>query len=223
MLFARHLFMLFQLKLLNREQMSQRKLTPSEIRFLQEALGSDFKNGNIRLREGEYQYSLAKAIASFHLELYFPDVKDIIKNLYGEEKASDIQFIRKIQTILKKMEKSNVVRILPKKRPWELQRYSLSSFKFIDSDKNLVTFATDQETKQAQTLLQSLLNRKVAPATRVGDLRAKMYILMLIIAASYTTIIWDLTRSIINPAIFISAFSVAVACSIMLGKILSQE
>jgi len=82
--------------------MAQRKPTPGEMRFLQEALSADYKTGNIRLREGEYQYTLAKAIASFQLELYFPDVKSMTKKLYGEEKADDIQFIRKIQTILKK-------------------------------------------------------------------------------------------------------------------------
>jgi len=114
-----------------RSSLSQRGLTPSETRFLQEILSANYKICSIRLREGEYQYGLAKAIASFQLELYFPDVKDVIKRLYGEEKTNDIEFIRKIQTILKKMEKNNVVRIFPKKKPWELQRYALSSFKIM--------------------------------------------------------------------------------------------
>jgi len=47
---------------------------------LQEALVANYKTGDIRLREGEYRYDLEKAIASFQLELYFPDVKDIIKD-----------------------------------------------------------------------------------------------------------------------------------------------
>ncbi|MEM2987889.1 MAG: hypothetical protein QXK26_02465, partial [Candidatus Bathyarchaeia archaeon] len=67
--------------------MSQTKLSPSEIQLLREAIRSDYKTCNIRLREGEYQFNLAKTIASFHLELYFPNVKDITRRLYGEEKA----------------------------------------------------------------------------------------------------------------------------------------
>ena len=203
--------------------MSRPKLTPSEIRFLQEAMSADYKIGNLRLREGEYQYSLAKAIASFQLELYFPDVKDIIKRLYGEEKTNDIQFIRKIQTILKKMEKSNVVRILPKKKPWELQRYALSSFKFQDIDKNLVVFATDQQIKQMQNLLRSMLSQQEKSTAKLSNIKTKICILVFIIVASYTAIFWDLMQPTINPIIFVSVFSVAVACSLMLGKTLSQE
>jgi len=202
---------------------SQHKLTPSEIRLLQETLNADSKIGNIRLREGEYQYDLTKAIASFQLDLYFPDVKDIIKRLYGEEKANDIRFIRKIQTILKKMEKSNIVRILPKKKPWELQKYTLSSFKFRDSDKNLVILASDQQIKQAQNLLNSILNQQGIPKAKLQNVEARIYILVFIIVASYMTIVWDLMQSIVNAVIFIPAFSIAVACSIILGKILSQD
>lgn len=203
--------------------MSQRKLTPNEIRFLQESLSADYKNGNIRLREGEYQYALTKAIASFQLELCFPDVKDITKRLYGEEKINDIQFIRKIQTILKKLEKSNIVRILPKKKPWELQRYALSSFRFQDNEKNLVIFATDQQIKQSQNLLQSTLSQQGTPTARLGNIKTKIFILAFIVVASYTTIVWDLMQPIINPTIFIPAFSIAVACSVMLGRMLSRE
>jgi hypothetical protein len=191
------------------------------MRFLQEALSADYRTSNIRLREGEYQYTLAKAIASFQLELRFPDVKDIIKGLYGEEKASDIQFIRKIQTILKKMEKSNIVQILPKKKPWELQRYALTSFKFQDADKNLVTFATDYQIKQAQDMLRSISNQREAPTVKLNKIR--IYMLVLIVAAFYTTSVWALMQYVINPIIFVLAFSVAVACSVMLGKVLSQR
>lgn len=196
--------------------MSQRKLTPSEIRFLQETLSADYKISSIRLREGEYQYDLAKAIASFQLELRFPDVKDLIERLYGEEKTDDVQFIRKIQTILKKMEKSNVVKILPKKKPWELQRYALSSFRFQDVDKNFVILVTDQQIKQMQSQLQSMVRQQRAPI-------AKLSILAFIVVVSYAAILWDFMQPTINPIIFAPAFSIAVACSIMLGKILSQE
>jgi len=216
--------MLFQLKLLKRvNTMSQRKLTPSDIQFLQEVLGTDYKIGNIRLREGEYQYDLAKAIASFQLELRLPNVKDVVTRLYKEEKTNDIKFVRKIQTILKKMEKSNVIRILPKKKPWELQRYALSSFKFQDIDKNLVIFATDQQTKRMQSLLESILNQQEKSAAKTSSVKIKISILVFMIVASYTAILWDLIQTIINPIIFVPAFSIAVACSLILGKALSQE
>jgi len=216
--------MLFQLKLLKGvNSLSQRELAPSEIRLLQEALSSDYEICNIRLREGEYQYELAKAIASFQLELCFPDIKDITKRLYGEEKTNDVKFIRKIQTILKKMEKGNVVRILPKKNPWELHRYALPSFKFQDVNKNLVFLVTDQQIEQMQNLLRSTLSQQEKPTARPNKIKTKISILIFIVVASYTTILWDLMQPIINPIIFVPAFSFAVACSLMLGKILSQK
>ncbi|MEM3578565.1 MAG: hypothetical protein QXX51_09025 [Candidatus Bathyarchaeia archaeon] len=203
--------------------MSQHKLTRTEIQILQEALNSDCKDGNIRLRAGEYQYDLAKAIASFQLELHFPDIKELVGKFYGEDKVNDVQFIRKIQTILKKMEKSNVVRILPKSRPWELQRYALTCFKFRDSDKNLVTFATEEQIKESQNLLRSALNQQHISPVETGKTRIKIYMLTFIIIASYLVILWDFMQSNINPTIFISAFSIAVACSIIIGKILSRR
>jgi hypothetical protein len=221
---AKAFIILFQLKLLKGDNtLSQRRLTPSETRFLQEVLSADREIVNIRLREGEYQFSIAEAIASFQLELYFPDVKDIIKKLYGEEKTNDIQFIRKIQTILKKMERSNVVRILPKKEPWELQRYALSSFRFQDVDKNLVVLATDQQIKQIQDVLHSMLSQQETPAAKLSNIRSKICVLLFIVIASYAAILWNFMQPTITPIIFIPAFSIAVACSVMLGKILSQE
>ncbi|MEM2970959.1 MAG: hypothetical protein QW270_00845 [Candidatus Bathyarchaeia archaeon] len=200
--------------------MSQHRLTPNEIQFLQEVLTADYKNSNIRLREGEYQFNLAKTIASFHLELYFPNVKDITRRLYGEEKANDIQFIRMIQTILKKLEKSDVVKILPKKNPWELQRYALLSFKFQDSDKNLVTFATEEQIKQAQNLLRSIINQQETPTAKISA-KTKISMLTLIIILSYITMLWNLIQPTINPILFIPAISIAIACAILLGKTLS--
>jgi len=202
--------------------LSQSKLTAIEMQLLQESLKTDYKDGNIRLREGEYQHALAKAIASFQLELYFPDVKDITERLYGEEKANDVRFIRKIQTILKKLEKSNVVRILPKKRPWDLQRYALVSFKFEDSDKTPVMFATDQEIKQAQNLLQYLLKQQGALAGRLRNAKIKIGALASITVASYATILWDLIQPIANPIVFVVTFPIAAACSLALGKMLSE-
>jgi len=202
--------------------LSQYRLTPREIQFLQESLSADYKIVDIRLREGEYQYNLAEALASFHFELYFPDVKDITKRLYGEEKTNDTQFIRKIQTILKKMQKSNVVRIMKKEKPWELQRYALSSFKFQDVDKNLIVLATDQQTKQMQDLLHSLLNQQEKPKA-ISNLKSKIFLLVFMVVASYAAILWDLIQLALNPIIFVPAFSIAVACSLILGKILSQK
>lgn len=215
---------MFQLKLLNRRKsLSQRRLTPIELRFSQEALSVGYKNSSIRLREGEYQYDLAKAIASFQLELYFPDVRDIIKRLYGEERTNDIQFIRKIQTILKKMEKSNIVRILPKKKPWELQRYTLSSFTFQDVDKNLVVLATDKQIKETQNLLHAILSQQEPYRPKLSIIKAKIGILVFIVVASYMAILWALVQPVINPFVFVSTFAIAVECSILLGKMLSQE
>jgi hypothetical protein len=36
-------------------------------------------------------------------------------------------------------------------------------------------------------------------------------------------IAWDLVQSVINPIVLIPAFSVAVACSVMLGRMLSRD
>jgi hypothetical protein len=201
--------------------MSQPKLTPDEIRSLREALFAECGNSNIRLREGEYQYDLAKAVASFHLRLHFPDVKDITGQLYGDEKTGDIQFVRKIQTILKKMEKSNIVRILPKKTPWELQRYALVSFKFQDSDKNLVVLATDQQIQETQKLLQSVSNQQQTYATELS--KAKILLVAFMVIASYVLIVWDVAQAVVNPFIFVVAFSLAVVGSLVLGKLLSRK
>ena len=199
--------------------MSQDELKPSEARLLEESINSDYKTANIRLQQGEYQYELAKGIASFQLEQHFPDVKDLIKKLYGEEKTDDPQFIRKIQTILKKMDKSNVVRILPKKKPWELQRYALSSFKFIDGDKNLVILATPQQIEQKQNLLHSALSPQNMPTAKPSYIKTKILITAFIMVISYTGVLWSLLQPIINPIIFVPAFYTAVACSLMLGKL----
>jgi hypothetical protein len=203
--------------------MSQRKLTLDEIKFLQEALKADFKIVNLRLREGEYQHTLAKAIASFQLELYFPDVKDLVRRLYGEEKANDVQFIRKIQTILKKMERSSIVKILPKKRPWDLQRYALSSFKFQDADKNLVILVTEQETRDAKELLETVLTRQEAiMAKKMVDIKVQAFVFALMALMLYAATLWAIIQPVINPIIFVLAFSFATLCSVMLGKVLAE-
>lgn len=192
---------------------------PSEARLLEESMSSDYKTTNIRLQQGGYQYDLAKAIASFELEQHFPDVKDLIRKLYGEEKTNDSQFIRKIQTILKKMEKNDIIRILPKNKPWELQRYALSSFKFIDVDKNLVILATPQQTEQMQNLLHSVLSPQSMPTAKPSYIKTKILISAFIMVISYTVILWSLLQPIIKPIIFVPAFYVAVVFSLILGKL----
>ena len=204
--------------------MSDPRLTPDEAQFLQEALKTDYKLSSIRLREGEHQYSLAKTIASFQLELSFPDVKDIIRRLYGEEKTADVQLVRKIQTILKKMEKSGIVKILPKKKPWELQKYTLSSFKFQDIDKNMTTFATDEQIKQAQNLLNTTLTQLQEGPGKLGSFKHKTYTftLALAVAAAYAAIVWEVLQPTISATVFVSAFTIAIAGSVGLGKMLSK-
>jgi hypothetical protein len=213
-------YILLLLTLLNGKNMAQRNLTTDEIQILQEALSADYKDTNIRLREGEYPYTLAGAIASFQLELHLPDIKDIVKALYGEEKANDVQFIRKIQTILKKMQKSHVVRIVPKKTPWNLQRYALMSFKFQDIEKNSVVFAMDEQIKQAQDMLRLIVTQRGTSIAKRNKIN--ICVLAPTIAALYITSVWALISYVVNPIIFLVAFSIAVVCSIILGRELSQ-
>jgi hypothetical protein len=202
--------------------MSHRKLPPTEIQFLQDALSSDYRVAGIRLREGEYQYELSKAIANFQLELYLPNVKDLVKKLHGEEKVDDVQLVRKTQTILKKMEKSGVTKILPKIKPWELQRYALLSLKFIDADKNQVSFATDEQIQQAKEKIKWIINQQNMSKFPVSIMKLRVYVLAFIITLSYVTIVWNLLQPIINPITFVIAFSLAILCSIVLGRTLSE-
>ncbi len=202
--------------------MSQHKLTLTEIQFMQEALTSDYKIAGIRLREGEYQYELSKAIASFQTEFYLPNVKDLIKKIHGEEKADDVQLIRKTQTVLKKMEKSGVTKILPKTKPWELQRYALSSFKFIDIEKNQVSFATDEQIQQAIEKIKSVINQQNITTLRTSGVKLKIYILAFMTLIFYVIMLSSLMQPIINHVIFAAAFSLSILCSIMLGKVLSK-
>ena len=203
--------------------MSETKPTPTETQITEESLNSNAKTVNIRLRKGEYQYDLAKGIASFQLELDFPDVKDLATKLYGEGNANDDQFIRKIQTILKKMERSNIVRILPKKNPWELQRYALSGFNFEDVDKNRVRLATPKQIRQAKSMLRSVPSSREGAMSETSYGNAKIWLSALIIITSYAAALWSLLQPLINPMVFIPAFYIAIATGVLLGKLLSQK
>lgn len=149
----------------------------------------------------------------------FPDVKDLVRKLWGEEKTNDLQFVRKVQTILKKMEKANIVRILPKKNPWQLQRYALSSFKFQDSDKNLVILATDQQLKQMQDQLHSALTYQEKARTNYS----KAIALGSLAVISYVVVLMALLQPTISPIVFVSGLFVSVVCSLMLGRTLGQR
>lgn len=200
--------------------LAHRRISPSEIQTLQEALNSESKISNIRLREGEYQYKLAEAIATFHLDLRFPNVRDIIKKLFGDEKANDIQFVRKIQTILKKMEKSDVVKILPKKNPWDLQRYALTSFRFEDVDRARVVFVTEQQVKEVQSRITIALSEEGVLNNKFAAI--KIFTLMVAVVVFYLVSVWSLLQPTINTYAFIPAFAVALFCSVLLGKAFSQ-
>lgn len=195
-------------------------MTATELQLLWQALNEECKVANIRLRKGEYQYNLAETIASYQLELHLPNVKEIIARSFGEEKVNDIQFTRKIQTILKKMEKGNVIKILPKKKPWELQRYMLLSFKFQDIDKNIVSFASENQINQVRETLNEMLAKKSEVKTRRMKLNFRILISMFTLALSYGIIVWDLLQPIIDPLIFVIALSVAIISSIALGEAL---
>jgi hypothetical protein len=199
--------------------LSQRHLSPSEINFLEEASKAGCVSASIRLREGEYQFNLVTAIAAFELELSFPDVRDLIRKLWGEEKTSDLQFVRKIQTILKKMEKSNIVQILPKKNPWQLQRYAVSSFIFQDSDKSLVTLATEQQLKQ----MKDSLHMAAAYQEKGGTGNIKAFALALIAVVSYAVLLTALLQPKINLIVFVSGLSISILSSVMLGRTLGQR
>jgi len=211
--------------------LSQHGLAKDQIELLKQGLDSDTKSVNIRLRKGEYQYELAREIASFELQLHFPDVKDLVKKLYGEAKTEDTRFTSKIQTILKKMEKSNIVRILPKDKPWELQKYALTSFKFQDVDKNLVVLATEDQKKQTLDLLHSKPKPDqqhsiptIKPITKpISYARIKVWTLILVVILSYAVVMWTIAQSTINLIILIPAFCIAAACSLLLGKLIAQK
>jgi hypothetical protein len=220
----RSFLILSLLRLLSRlGRMSQPGPKQENLDYLKEALNSDVKAVNIRLREGEYQFSLAKAIASFELELSFPDVKDLTKKLFGEKKTEDLQFVSKIQTILKKMEKSGVIKILPKDKPWELQRYALSSFKFQDVEKNLVILATNSEIGKTRELIYTQPGPKPTTRLRPSHMTSLILLLVSVMAGSYAGIIWILTQPTIDLLVFGSAFCIAAVSSILLGIFVSRR
>jgi len=196
---------------------------PKKLEDLEKALSSNVKPVNIRLREGEYQFSLAKAIASFELELCFPNAKDLIQKLYGENRTEDPQFVSKIQTILKKMEKSDIVKILPKEKPWELQRYVLTSFKFEDVEKNEIDFATKTEIGKTRELIYSRLKPEPVSMQRPKGRGVQIALLATIIIASFAVILWVLTQQTLNLTIFASVFCIATVCSAILGVSISRK
>ena len=203
--------------------MSQPEPQRRNLEYLEEAVNSEAKAVNIRLREGEYQFGLAKTIASFELKLYFPDVKDLVKKLFGEKKTEDVKFVSKIQTILKKMEKSGVIKILPKDKPWELQRYALSSFKFQDVEKNQIVLAAKSEIDEAHDLICRQQKSILSPSCRSNHMTSWILVLAFVVASSYATIIWVLSQPNIDLIIFGSVFCIATIGSVCLGTCISKR
>lgn len=206
--------------------MTERKPSAEELEDLEKAINCEARAVKIRLREGEYQYSLVKAIASFELGLHFPDVKELVQRLYGEKRTEDPQFLSKIQTILKKMEKSGIVKILPKEKPWELQRYSLCCFKFLDVEKNQIVLATKAEIENTRELIhsQSSIARDVMRRPKRSiNINRGILLLIFVAVVSYSAIVWTLTLSTVNLVVFASAFCVAIACSILLAILISRR
>jgi hypothetical protein len=206
--------------------MTERTPSAKELEELEEAINSEARAVNIRLREGEYQHGLAKAIAAFELKLHFPDVKDLVQNLFGEKRTEDSQFLSKIQTILKKMEKSSIVKILPKEKPWELQRYALCSFKFLDVEKNQIVLATKAEIENTRGLIHSQSGKAreaIARPKHSTKINAGILLLIFVTVVSYSAIIWTLTLSAVDSVVFVSASCAAIACSILLGILISRR
>lgn len=197
--------------------MSQPDAASKQLQDLERNLTAEVKTVNIRLREGEYQFSLAKAIATFELDLTFPNVKDLVKKLYGEKKTGDPAFVAKIQTILKKMEKSGILQILPKEQPWELQKYTLNSFKFQDVEKNLIILVSESEIKKTRELIHSQPPTRTNTHTSPVDRTVRISFLVSIVIISFAVILWTLAQPTINLLIFISTFCVAAVSSTVLG------
>jgi hypothetical protein len=202
--------------------LSKEEQQPRGLEYLEEALNSQTKTVNIRLREGEHQFSLARAIASSELELHFPDVKELVRKLYGEKRIENQQFLNMIQTILKKMEKSGVIKILPKEKPWELQRYALLSFRFEDVEKSKVILATEDEIKQTKRLLHSRTSGVVTAQQSRSKILPSVLLISLVVV-SFALIVWALIQSPVSLPLFVSAFCLAAVSSTILGILVSRR
>ena len=176
-----------------------------------------------KLKRDKLNEDLRDSLAYKLHNLYcaFEDLFKIIAKLFGEQRSNDVQFIRKIQTILKKMEKGNVIKILPKRKPWELQRYMLLSFKFQDVDKNIVNFATKNQINQARETLNKILIEQDKIKPRKWSVNTKIFTSLLALIVSYGVIVWDLLQPAIDPLIFTAALFTATASSLVLGKALA--
>lgn len=203
--------------------MSKEERQSRGLEHLEEALNSQTKTVNIRLREGEHQFSLARAIAASELKLHFPDVKELVGELYGEMRTGDQRFLNMIQTILKKMEKSGVIRILPKEKPWELQRYALSSFTFEDVEKSIVILATEDEKEKVKRLLHSQPMSEVVTAQQARNKTLPSVFLTSLIVVSFALIMWAIIQSPMSFTVFVSAFCLATASAIILGILVARR
>jgi len=85
-----------------------------------------------------------------------------------------------------------------------------------------VVLATEKEIKQSQDLLHSVLNRQDDVRTEQAITSVRLFVLALLTGVFYVASVWALAQPIINTVLFVSTFSVAVLCSLLLGKKLSE-
>ena len=93
----------------------------------------------------------------------------------------------------------------------------------IDRQKQATVPVIEQQIEQMQKLLHSILRQQKIHVVKKSKIKTKIFTLALIVGASYTAILWVLMQPIINPILFVPAFSIAIVCSLMLGKYLSLE
>lgn len=115
------------------------------------------------------------------------------------------------------------MQILPKNKPWELQKYALLSFRFQDVEKNLVALATDDQIEQARNLLHDKSAVQGTIPTEQNYVEIKIFALVLVAIISYATIMWTLTQPIVNVIVLILAFCAASVCSLLLGLLLARR
>jgi hypothetical protein len=131
--------------------------------------------------------------------------------------------VRKIQTILKKMEKSNIVQILPKKRPWDLQRYGIVSFRFEDVDRSYVDLAAGEQIRQAQSVLRGFMTDQATVAAKLSMNRIVTTLLALALVLSYAAGVFALVQPVVDAIVFVGSFSIASVLALVLGKRLARE
>jgi len=88
----------------------------------------------------------------------------------------------------------------------------------------MTALATDEQIQQAQNLLNSTLSQLREGSSKLGSAKVRVYALTLVLAvvASYSAIVWEVLQPAISAIVFVSAFSIAIAGSVALGRMLSR-